>query len=109
MVGGHDDEHAHKNTLGNRKNKRPFWANKKVPKGQRGVNHANQRFENGGVSPARRTLPALVPRMLPRIATYCGVLGGWGIEKRWQGKGQDSNKHETETAKLIRQGSHRHF
>ena len=33
---------------GNRKNKRPFWANKKVPKEQRGVNYANHRFQNGG-------------------------------------------------------------
>jgi hypothetical protein len=42
-------------------------ATRKVPKRQRDVNHANQWFENEGVSPARRAVPAdLMPRMLAR-------------------------------------------
>jgi len=31
-----------------------------------------------GVSPARKASPALVPRMLPRIGTQCGVWVGGG-------------------------------
>ena len=33
---------------GNRKNKHPFGATRKVSKEQRGVNHANQQSHNGG-------------------------------------------------------------
>ncbi|MEE8301276.1 MAG: extracellular solute-binding protein, partial [Candidatus Tectomicrobia bacterium] len=40
----------------NRKNKRAFWASGKVPKKQRGVNRANQRSQNEGVSACEKGL-----------------------------------------------------
>ena len=35
--------------VGNRKKKRPFWSTKKVAKGPRGVNHANQGMNTAAV------------------------------------------------------------
>ena len=47
---------ASSSLVGDRKNIRPFGANKKVAKEPRGDNYANQRFKNGGVPACEEVL-----------------------------------------------------
>ena len=48
--------HIDVDVVGNRKNKRIFWANEKVPKEQRGFNHANHRSRNEPFSACEKGL-----------------------------------------------------
>ena len=84
---GNCPDYASPNPLGNRNCKGPFGVKRKVPKEPRGVNRANQRSENEGVSACEKGLTGPFAK---DVAKECDTLWrvGWGRGPRGVGGSQ---------------------